>query len=96
MNYPNQFNSAQVVVRVLLSTILIAVGVIIALTWSAKPVAAQSLSLLGAITVVGEGKVMLEPDIARVNIGVEVFNNSVADASAENATQIETIISVLK
>ena len=101
MNSPNQFISTQNVsiqaaLRILLSGILIAVGVIVAFALSPHTASAQSLSIPGTITVVGEGKVNIEPDIARINIGVEVFNDSVAAASAENTALIETIIGALK
>ncbi|HMM73719.1 MAG TPA: SIMPL domain-containing protein, partial [Rhodocyclaceae bacterium] len=45
-----------------------------------------------AITVVGEGKVLIEPDIARVTIGVETVKNTVQEASAENKTTVEAVL----
>lgn len=49
-----------------------------------------------AITVVGEGKVSIEPDIARVNIGVETLNKSVQEAGAENKATVEAILAALQ
>lgn len=55
-----------------------------------------SVAAPGTITVVGEGKVSLEPDIARVNIGVETVKNTVQEASAENRTTVEAVLEVLE
>lgn len=49
-----------------------------------------------SITVVGEGKVSIEPDIARVSIGVETVKNSVQEASAENKTLVEAVLAALR
>ena len=49
-----------------------------------------------AITVVGEGKVTIEPDTARVTIGVETVTNSVQDASAQNQTTVEAVLAALR
>lgn len=54
-----------------------------------------SVAAPGTITVVGEGKVTLQPDIARVNIGVETVKNTVQEASAENRTTVEAVLAVL-
>jgi uncharacterized protein YggE len=48
------------------------------------------------ITVVGEGKVTLEPDIARVNIGVETVTSTVQAASAENRAAVEAVLAALE
>lgn len=58
---------------------------------TAAPTAAS-----GTITVVGEGKVSLQPDIARVTIGVETVNESVQDATAANKTIVETVLAALQ
>jgi len=52
-------------------------------------------SFPGTITVVGEGKVTLEPDIARVSIGVETVTNTVAAASEENNAIVEAVLAAL-
>lgn len=49
-----------------------------------------------SITVVGEGKVRIRPDIARATIGVEVVEPSVREASAENKRVIEEVLTALK
>ncbi|MBW7884980.1 MAG: SIMPL domain-containing protein [Caldilineaceae bacterium] len=48
------------------------------------------------ITVVGEGVVKIQPDVARANIGVEVMRPSVEEAAAENNTRTETLLNTLK
>jgi uncharacterized protein YggE len=48
------------------------------------------------ITVVGQGKASVKPDIARVSIGVETSGESVADAVAENETAMATVLAALE
>lgn len=49
----------------------------------------------GTITVVGEGKVTLEPDIARVTIGVENLLDTVQEASAANRAGVDAVLAAL-
>jgi uncharacterized protein len=49
----------------------------------------------GTITVVGEGKVSIEPDIARVNIGVETVTTTVEEAAEQNRNTVEAVLSAL-
>lgn len=76
-------------------------GVFRAFALSAVQVAnAQSsesaTTLPRTITVVGEGKVKIKPDIARANIGVEVVKNSVKEASDANKVALEAVLAALK
>lgn len=48
------------------------------------------------ITVVGEGKVKIKPDIARANIGVEVMKSSVKEASDANKVALDAVLAALK
>jgi len=48
------------------------------------------------ITVVGEGKTSIKPDVARVNIGVEVMKPTVQEASAENKATVEAVLAALE
>lgn len=59
------------------------------------PTPQLTTALPGTITVVGEGKVTLEPDIARVTIGVETVTGSVQDAAAENAATVDEVLAAL-
>ena len=56
----------------------------------------ESPALPRTITVVGEGKTSIKPDIARVNIGVEVMKASVQEASAENKATVEAVLAALE
>ena len=49
-----------------------------------------------SITVSGEGKVTLSPDIAYINIGVHTEKPTAAEAVAENNTQAQAVIAALK
>jgi uncharacterized protein YggE len=48
------------------------------------------------ITVVGDGIVSIQPDVARANIGVEVLGASVDEAAAENSQITEQVLAALK
>ncbi|MCX6045263.1 MAG: SIMPL domain-containing protein [Chloroflexi bacterium] len=48
------------------------------------------------ITVVGEGKVSIKPDMALATIGVEVIKPTVKEASAENKATIAAVLEALK
>jgi uncharacterized protein YggE len=48
------------------------------------------------ITVVGEGKVSVQPDVALANVGVDVVGDSVSEASAEAASIMEAVLEALK
>lgn len=62
-------------------------------TASAQDVA--PITLPRTITVVGEGKVSVEPDIARINIGVEVMRPSVLEASEANQEVVDSVLAAL-
>lgn len=72
-----------------------------------SPVACQaampSLTQTGApdlskrtITVLGEGSVTAKPDIARINLGVEIVSQTLADAMKQNTTRTTAVIAKLK
>ena len=48
------------------------------------------------ITVVGEGKVRIKPDIAQANIGVQVNKPTVKEASSEARDVMKAVLQVLK
>jgi uncharacterized protein YggE len=48
------------------------------------------------ITVVGEGTIRVKPDIARANIGVEVMEASVAEASSSATATMEAVLAALQ
>jgi uncharacterized protein len=49
-----------------------------------------------SVTVVGEGSVLIEPDIARANIGVEVVQATVQEAVAEAREIMEAVLAALE
>ncbi len=66
------------------------------------PVAAQTSEVktdynpAQTITVVGQGSVQVQPDIARISIGVETIGETAAEAVQENETQMQSILAALK
>jgi uncharacterized protein YggE len=48
------------------------------------------------ITVIGQGSVHAEPDIARVSIGIETSAESVAEAVQENGAEMDSILAALE
>jgi uncharacterized protein YggE len=48
------------------------------------------------ITVVGEGKVSVAPDIAQVSVGVDTVGDTVSSAVAESNTKMQAILAALK
>lgn len=59
------------------------------------PAAAANQNLPRTITVVGDGTVNIQPDVARANIGVEVLNSSVDEAAAENSRVTDQVLAAL-
>ncbi|HNS02413.1 MAG TPA: SIMPL domain-containing protein [Anaerolineae bacterium] len=57
--------------------------------------AAAAPSLPRTITVVGEGTVAAQPDIAQVQVGVEVKGDDAQEASAEAAETMDAILAAL-
>ncbi len=84
---------AALIVALLLS------GAAVGESWLHTPVAlaqeATSPSMTRTITVVGEGVVNAEPNVARTNIGVEVLRASVEEAAAENSRIVEGLLATL-
>ncbi len=59
-------------------------------------VSAQGDIQPGTITVVGEGKVRIKPDMAQATIGVEIVKSTVKEASAEASQVMSEVLNVLK
>jgi uncharacterized protein YggE len=57
---------------------------------------AQGDTAQGTITVVGEGKVKIRPDMAQATVGVDVTKSTVKEASAEASKIMEEILKALK
>jgi len=80
-----------------LSLLLIAVLVGAALGGLAftHPQAIPSSDVSRTITVVGQGKVNVKPDVARAQIGVEVFAPTVKEATTKNREQMMAVQAAL-
>ncbi|MFW6063533.1 MAG: SIMPL domain-containing protein [Chloroflexota bacterium] len=63
---------------------------------AAQPAAAQADERDGGITVVGEGEAFGQPDRADIQIGVETFDEDVAEATNQNEADVENIMSALE
>jgi uncharacterized protein len=48
------------------------------------------------ISVVGEGIVLAQPDVARITIGAEVFDASLANAQSQAAQRMDAVVAKLK
>jgi uncharacterized protein len=77
-----------------------AVAVVLALVFiSAQAVLApvvRAQSPQGTITVIGEGKVKIKPDLAQVTVGVEAIKPTVNEASSEATRVMNAVLGVLK
>ncbi len=79
---------------------LVALGVFAVGPWNnaaaqAEP-AAPATTLPRTITVVGEGTVATQPDVAQITVGVEVTGDNAQEASADAATTMQAILDALK
>jgi uncharacterized protein YggE len=83
--------------------LVVSMGLAAAWMWgqTASPVAAQSsdgdsgYSPAETIMVVGQGSARMEPDVARVSVGVETSAETVDEAVAENTARMESIMDAL-
>src|SRR6267143_5446624 len=48
------------------------------------------------ISVVGQGIVLAQPNVARITLGAEVFDQSLANAQAEAARRMDAVVNKLK
>jgi hypothetical protein len=81
------------------AVLLLLGGLVIGLVGFSHPVAAAQTTPVPAgrsITVVGEGKVRVKPDIAQAGIGVEIINPDVKQASDEATAAMQKILDALK
>ena len=80
----------------LLALALLVMGAAVMNAPAANAQESSGAGLPRTITVVGEGKVKVEPDIARANIGVDVVRPTVKEASAANKEIIDGVLAALK
>jgi len=83
-------------------TFLLLMGALVLVLAGLSPSAAQAQTgaeasaLPRTITVVGEGKVRIKPDVAQTNIGVDVRKSTVKEASSEAKTVMDQVLKVLE
>ena len=63
---------------------------------STSAAAAQTATLPRTITVVGQGKVTSQPDVARTTVGVEVSAPTVKEVTSEAADKMDKVLAALK
>ena len=85
--------SKRVTISLLVCLLLLAVAV--GCAPSVSPVEAPK-SIERSITVVGEGKVSVSPDVAEANVGVEVLAPTVKGATAEAKERMTAIMAALQ
>lgn len=61
----------------------------------AKAQLTSATNVSRTITVIGQGKVHVKPDIAQAQIGVEVFAPTVKEATAKNREQMAAVLAAL-
>jgi uncharacterized protein len=87
--------------RVRISSGLIAVTVagavtVAALTFGARPpVAAAADDLRSTISVVGDGRLLIQPDVALASFGVDAAGQTLADAQVQASTRMQAVIDTL-
>src|SRR5713226_1596517 len=62
---------------------------------NAQPIPTQPQATSG-ISVVGQGIVLAQPNVARITLGVDVFDQSLANAQAEAARRMDAVVTKLK
>ncbi len=86
------------VTAALVATALLLTGTLFGGAWQHTPVALAQDAVPSSprtITVVGEGVVNIEPNVARTNIGVEVVRPTVEEAAAENSQIVDGLLATL-
>jgi uncharacterized protein len=79
----------------LVFSISIAALVALAPLVSAQTIPVQPQANTG-ISVVGQGIVLADPNVARITLGAEVFDQSLANAEAEAARRMDAVVTRLK
>jgi uncharacterized protein len=93
----------RIVLLVVAVALLVPVGLAGVWLWGqvSSPAVAQSsseavYSPAQTITVIGQGSIRVEPDIARVSIGVETSSETVTEGVADNEAQMQAILAALE
>ena len=70
--------------------------VLLAAPGRAQPVPVPSSTAQQGISVLGEGLVLVTPSVARVTLGTEVFQPSLASAQADASTRMDAVVQKLR
>jgi uncharacterized protein YggE len=62
----------------------------------ASPVYQSESGVSRTITVVGEGKVSTQPDVAQINMGIEVVGSDIKEASSQAEAAMNSLLTALK
>jgi uncharacterized protein len=81
--------------KLILLTAILVFGVVLS-ACSPSKITVQTQPSQRTITVTGNGKVTLTPDIAYISIGVHTENASAKDAVAGNNTQAQAVVATIK
>lgn len=85
-----------VALLILLGGLVVACQPAVAQPGAAQVVDSAASPVTGGITVVGRGEAMGQPDLARLQAGVESFAESVGEATAANEATIQAILAALE
>jgi len=94
----------RILLVVVATALLLSVGLAGVWLWGqlSSPAAAQTseeapgYSAVQTITVLGQGSVRIEPDIARVTVGVETSAETISEAVAENESEMASVMAALE
>lgn len=84
-----------------LSVAIVGVASVAAILGLAPLASAQTITPVqpqpsAGVSVVGQGIVLVQPDVARITIGAEVTDTSLANAQAEAARRMDAVVAKLK
>jgi uncharacterized protein YggE len=78
-----------------LSALITIVALIVGRPSSVRAAPAADDDLRSTISVVGDGRVLVQPDIARASFGVEATGQTLSQAQADAATRMQAVIDTL-
>ena len=81
--------------RVPLMLVVAFVGVVAVCPPAARAAVAAADDLRSTVTVVGDGRVLVQPDVANVTFGVEATAQTQAAAQADAATRMQAVVDTL-
>src|SRR4051794_3641692 len=80
----------------LISSVLVGAALLVSAPASFAQTVPVQPPLTGGVSVVGEGIVLAQPNVARVTLGVDVFDQSLANAQSTSAQSMAAVVAKLK